>query len=234
MGMRGIGLSVNVDVAGMERRDGGILVKATDGREAMFERVIYATGRRPNSAGLGLERARVPLGGSGQIEVDGYSQTRVPSIYAIGDVTNRVNLTPVAIREGAAFVRTVFNADPTKVDHSNIPSAVFTQPEFGTVGLTEAEAARQERIEVYSTAFRPMQNSFVDRNERAFFKLIVSKATRRILGVHIIADGAGELIQLAGVALRAGATKEVFDTTVAVHPTMAEEIVLMDSPIRTA
>ncbi len=234
MGARGIDLKVNVDVAGMERRDGGIMVKATDGRTAMFERVIYATGRRPNTAGLGLERAGVPLGGNGQIEVDGYSQTRVPSIYAVGDVTNRVNLTPVAIREGAAFVRTVFNANPTKVDHSNIPGAVFTQPEFGTVGLTESEAAQQERIEVYSTAFRPMQNSFIDRDERAFFKLVVSKATRRILGVHIIADGAAELIQLAGVALRAGATKEVFDTTVAVHPTMAEEIVLMDSPVRTA
>ncbi len=234
MSERGIDLNVGTDVAGMDRQGEGILVRTVDGRESAFDRVIYATGRIPNTAGLGLERAGVTLGKDGGIEVDRYSQTRVPSIYAVGDVTNRVNLTPVAIREGAAFVDTVFSANPTVVDHANIPSAVFTQPEFGTVGLTEAEAAGREGIEVYSTAFRPMQNSFIDRNEQAFFKLVVSKATRRILGVHIIAEGAGELIQLAGVALKAGATKEAFDATVAVHPTMAEELVLMKSPVRTA
>ena len=231
---RDIDLRVGTDVANMERRDGKIVVRTIDGRESAFEKVIYATGRTPNTARLGLQQAGVALGKNGGIVVDGYSQTHVPSIYAVGDVTNRVNLTPVAIREGAAFVETVFNANPTKVDHSNIPSAVFTQPEFGTVGLTETEAAQREGIEVYSTAFRPMQNGFIDRNEQAFFKLIVSKATRRILGAHVIADGAGELIQLAGVALRSGATKEDFDATVAVHPTMAEELVLMKSPVRTA
>ncbi len=230
---RGITLEVGTDVAGMERRDGGIRVRTVDGREATFERVIYATGRIPNTAGLGLERAGMAPGHGGSVEVDGYSQTRVPSIYAVGDVTDRVNLTPVAIREGAAFVETVFKANPTMVDHSNIPSAVFTQPEFGTVGLTEKEAVAREGVEVYSTSFRPMQNGFIDRNERAFFKLIVSRATRRILGAHIIAEGAGELIQLVGVALRSGATKEAFDATVAVHPTMSEEMVLMATPVRT-
>ena len=234
MNGRGIDLDVETDVAGMERRDDGILIRTIGGHEATFEKVIYATGRTPNTAGLGLEKAGVALGTDGAIKVDGYSQTQVPSIYAVGDVTSRVNLTPVAIREGAAFAETVFRANPTMVDHSNIPSAVFTQPELGTVGLTEETAAAQEEIEVYSTAFRPMQNSFIDRNEQAFFKLIVSKATRRILGAHIIAEGAGELIQLAGVALRSGITKEDFDATVAVHPTMSEEIVLMRSPVRTA
>ena len=234
MTRRGIDLMVGTDVAGMKPHNGGILVRTVDGQEIAFEKVIYATGRKPNTERLGLERAGVPLGKDGRIVVDGYSQSQVPSIYAVGDVTNRVNLTPVAIREGAAFVETVFNANPTMVDHSDIPSAVFTQPEFGTVGLTEAEAAEREGIEVYSTAFRPMQNSFINRNEQAFFKLIVSRATRRILGAHIIAESAGELIQLAGVALRSGATKETFDATVAVHPTMAEELVLMKTPVRTA
>ncbi len=234
MGQRGIALQTGTDVASMERHHGEILVKTVDGREATFERVIYATGRVPNTSGLGLERAGVALADNGSVKVDGYSQTRVPSIYAVGDVTDRVNLTPVAIREGAAFVDTVFRAKPTVADHSKIPSAVFTQPEIGTVGLTEEQAARKEGIEVYATSFRPMQNGFIDRNEPVLFKLIVSKATRRILGVHIIADGAGELIQLAGVALQAGATKENFDATVAVHPTMAEEMVLMKSPVRSA
>ncbi len=231
---RGIALNVSTDVASMERRNGEILVRTVNRREATFERVIYATGRVPNTAGLGLERAGVALGSDGSVEVDDWSQTRVPSVYAVGDVTNRVNLTPVAIREGAAFVETVFKANPTKVNHANIPSAVFTQPELGTVGLTEEQASALEEIEVYSTSFRPMQNSFIDRNEQVFFKLIVSRATRRVLGVHLVADGAGELIQLAGVALQSGATKEAFDATVAVHPTMSEEMVLMRSPVRKA
>jgi len=231
---RGINLHVGTDVERMEQREGGIWVKATDGREQMFDKVIYATGRVPNSAGLGLEEAGVKLGRGGKIEVDAYSQTSVPSIYAVGDVTDRVNLTPVAIREGQAFVQTVFNGNPTKVDHTLIASAIFTQPEYGTVGLSEEDAAEQEEIEVYCASFRPMQNSFIDKNERVLFKMIVGKATRRILGCHIIADGAGELIQMVGVAVRMGATKEDFDATVAVHPTMSEEIVLMKTPVRTA
>jgi glutathione reductase (NADPH) len=231
---RGVNLHVGCDVLAMEKRDGGIWVKASDGREIVVDKVIYATGRKANTAGLGLEEIGVKLGRWGQIEVDEYSQTSVPSIYAVGDVTDRVNLTPVAIREGQAFVETVFNANPTKVDHSLIPSAIFTQPEYGTVGMTEENAREQEEIEVYAAAFRPMHSSFIGQPERVLFKLIVSCASRKVLGCHIIADGAGELIQLVGVAIKMGATKEDFDATVAVHPTMSEEIVLMKTPVRKA
>ena len=231
---RGVNLHVGTDVMEMQERDGGIWVKSSDGREIVVDKVIYATGRKPNTEGLGLEEAGVKLGRWGQIEVDAYSQSSVPSIFAVGDVTDRVNLTPVAIREGQAFVETVFKANPTKPDHELIPSAVFTQPELGTVGLTEEAAREQEEIEVYCAAFMPMQNAFIGKTERVLFKLIVSCATRKILGCHIIADGAGELIQMAGIAIKMGATKEDFDRTVAVHPTMSEEIVLMKTPVRTA
>lgn len=231
---RGINLHVGTDVERMEKREGGIWVKATDGREAEFDAVIYATGRKPNTAGLGLEEAGVKLGRWGQIEVDDYSQTNVPSIYAVGDVTDRINLTPVAIREGAAFVETVFKGNPTKPDHDLVASAVFTQPEYASVGMTEEQARDERPIEIYSAAFRPMQNSFIDKNERVLFKLIVCAKSRLVLGCHIISPGAAEMIQMVGVAMKMGATKEDFDRTVAVHPTMSEEIVLMKTPVRTA
>lgn len=231
---QGVDLHVGTDVERMERRDGKIWVKATDGREATFDAVVYATGRKPNSAGLGLEEIGVRLGRWGQIEVDEYSQTSVPSVFAVGDVTDRVNLTPVAIREGAAFVETVFKGNPTKPDHDLIASAVFTQPEYGSVGMTEEQARDERPIEVYSAAFRPMQNAFIDKDERVMFKLIVCSESRKVLGCHIIAPGAGEIIQMVGIAIKMGATKEDFDRTVAVHPTMSEEIVLMKQPVRTA
>ncbi len=199
------------------------------GARPRFDKVLYATGRRPNTAGWGWTRPASRWAACGAVAVDEYSQTNVPSIYAIGDVTDRVQLTPVAIREAAAFVETVFSGNPTQVDHRNIPSAVFTQPELGTVGLTEEEARDSEEIEVYVAAFRPMQTAFIGREERVMFKLVVSKASRRVLGCHIVAPGAGEMIQLAAVAVKMGATKEDFDAVVAVHPTMAEEIVLMNS-----
>ncbi|MFW2588284.1 FAD-dependent oxidoreductase [Sagittula sp. SSi028] len=213
--------------------NGPVRVKATNGTIRDFDAVFFATGRRPNTDGLGLEALGIELGRNGAVEVDEYSQTKVPSIYAIGDVTDRVNLTPVAIREGMAFVNTVFHGNPTPVDHDLIPSAVFTQPELGTVGLTEEEAAEQEEIEVYATSFRPMQTAFADGSGRVMMKLIVSKANRTVLGCHIVAPGAGEMIQLAGIAVKMGATKEDFDRTVAVHPTMSEEIVTMRNPTRT-
>jgi glutathione reductase (NADPH) len=213
---------------------GPVWVKATNGDTETFDHVFFATGRRPNSADLGLENLGVELGRNGQIVVDAYSQTSVPSIFAIGDVTDRVNLTPVAIREGMAFVETVFRGNPTPVDHDLIPSAVFTQPEMGTVGLTEEAAREREGIEVYATSFRPMQTAFAEAPNRVLMKLIVSKATRKVLGCHIVAPGAGEMIQLAGIAIKMGATKEDFDRTVAVHPTMSEEIVTMRKPVRTA
>jgi glutathione reductase (NADPH) len=213
---------------------GPIRVKATNGSIRDYDKVLFATGRTPNTADMGLEDLGIAVNRSGAIEVDTYSQTAVPSVYAIGDVTNRVNLTPVAIREGMAFVETVFRGNPTPVDHELIPSAVFTQPEMGTVGLSEEAARDQEAIEVYCTSFRPMQTAFADKPDRVMMKLIVSKATRKVLGCHIVAPGAGEMIQLAGIAIKMGATKEDFDRTVAVHPTMSEEIVTMRNPIRTA
>ncbi|MFZ5963352.1 FAD-dependent oxidoreductase [Thalassococcus sp. BH17M4-6] len=215
-------------------RKGPVWVKATNGNIRVFDRVLFATGRKPNTDGLGLEEAGVKLGRNGQIVVDEYSQTAVPSIYAIGDVTDRVNLTPVAIREGMAFVETVFKGNPTPVDHDLIPSAVFTQPELGTIGLTEEDARDREEIDVYCTSFRPMQSAFIDRSDRVLMKLIVSRESRKVLGCHIVAPNAGEMIQLAGIAIKMGATKEDFDRTVAVHPTMSEEIVTMRNPIRTA
>lgn len=215
-------------------QEGPLKVKSTNGHVKVFDQVLFATGRRPNSDDIGLEEVGVTMGRGGAIEVDEYSQTKVPSVYAIGDVTDRVNLTPVAIREGMAFVETVFNGNPTKVDHDLIPSAVFTQPELGTVGLTEEQARDQEPIEVYCTSFRPMQSAFADKPGRVLMKLIVSQETRKVLGCHIVAPGAGEMIQLAGIAVKMGATKEDFDRTVAVHPTMSEEIVTMRKPMRTA
>lgn len=231
---KGIDLQLGTNIAEMEKREGGVWVKSTNGDEAIFDQVLFATGRTPNTDGLGIEEAGGALGRGGEIIVDEYSQTGVPSIYAIGDVTNRVNLTPVAIREGMAFVETVFKGNPTPVDHDLIPSAIFTQPEMGTVGLGEEEAASQGPIEVYSTTFKPMQSSFAGQPDRVMMKLIVSQATRVVLGCHIVAPNAGEMIQLAGIAVKMGATKEDFDRTVAVHPTMSEEIVTMKTPTRTA
>ena len=230
---RGVDLHVGLEVERMERRDGAIWVKGTDGREEVFDQVLFATGRVANTDGLGLEDLGVTLGRSGEVVVDDYSQTSVPSIYAVGDVTNRINLTPVAIREGMAFVETVFNGNPTKPDHENVASAVFTQPEYGTVGLSEEDARETEKIDVYCAAFRPMQKSFIGTNERVLFKLIVSQDTQKVLGCHIVGDGAGEMIQLAAIAVKMGATKADFDRTVAVHPTMSEEIVLMKTPTRS-
>ncbi|MEO0484616.1 MAG: FAD-dependent oxidoreductase [Pseudomonadota bacterium] len=221
--------------ADVERgKAGPIWVKSTTGAEMVFDQVMFATGRSPNTEGLGLVNAGIEIGRRGEVIVDEYSRTAVPSVYAIGDVTNRVQLTPVAIREGMAFVATVFDDTPTPVDHDLIPSAVFTQPEFGTVGLSEEEAREQEPIEVYATSFRAMRQAFVGGEDRVLMKLIVSQATRRVLGCHIVADGAGEMIQLAGIAVKMGATKEDFDRVCAVHPTMAEELVTMKSPVRTA
>lgn len=213
---------------------GPVWVKATNGRESFYDDVLFATGRIPNSSDMGLEEAGVEIGRRGEIVVDKYSQTKVPSVYAIGDVTNRVNLTPVAIREGMAFVETVFKDNPTAPDHDLIPSAVFTQPELGTVGLTEEEARDIEPVDIYCTSFRPMQSAFAGREDRVLMKLVVSRDTDRVLGCHIVAPQAGEMIQLAGIAVKMGATKQDFDRTVAVHPTMSEELVTMKAPIRSA
>jgi glutathione reductase (NADPH) len=231
---RGIDLRCGLTVMRLERGADAIRAVSSDGQDRDYDLVMYATGRVPNSGGMGLEALGVEIGRRGQIVVDGYSQTAVPSIFAVGDVTDRLNLTPVAIRDGHAFADTVFRGLPRQADHAMVPSAVFTSPELGAVGLTEEQARDQEPIEVYATAFRPMRQAFAGRPDRVLMKLIVSQATRRILGCHIVAPEAGEMIQLAAVAIRMGATKEDFDRTVAVHPTMAEELVTMRTPVRKA
>ncbi|MBT0957302.1 glutathione-disulfide reductase [Alphaproteobacteria bacterium KMM 3653] len=214
--------------------EGARVVKTQNGAgDGTYDQVMIATGRKPNTDGLGLEALGVELDRAGAVVVDEYSQTAVPSIYAIGDVTNRVNLTPVAIREGMAFVATVYEGKPTPVDHDLIPAAVFTQPELGTTGLSEEEAAKQGPIEVYSTSFKPMRQSFAGQEAKVMMKLVVCAKTRKVLGCHIVAPDAGEMIQLAGIAVKMGATKEDFDRTCAVHPTMSEELVTMKSPVRT-
>ena len=232
MTARGIDIHCHSDITALERTADGIRATATGGAGGTYDAVLYATGRKPNTDGLGLGALGIGLGSNGEVLVDDYSQTAVPSIYAVGDVTDRIALTPVAIREGHAFADTVFKGQVRKADHELVASAVFTQPELGTVGLTEAAAAAQEPIEVYVATFRPMQTLFAGRQDRALFKLVVSQATRRVLGCHIVAPGAGEMIQLAAIAIKMGATKEDFDRTVAVHPTIAEELVTMKSPVR--
>lgn len=230
----GVNLHLGTNIAAMDAQGSGVRVEATSGTVNTYDKVMLATGRAPVTAGLGLEDLGVRLTRNGAIEVDDYSQTAVPSIYAIGDATDRVQLTPVAIREGMAFVDTVFLGQPTKVDHELIPSAVFTQPEMGTVGLSEEAARDRGPIKVFATSFKPMQESFAGREKRVLMKLVVCAETDRVLGCHIVAPHAGEMIQLAGIAVKMGATKAQFDQTCAVHPTMAEELVTMRAPVRTA
>ena len=232
MEARGISIRCGVDVLRLDKTASGIVASASDGSTAEYDLVLYATGRRPNSTGLGLEALGVALGAQGEIVVDGWSQTAVPSIYAVGDVTNRLNLTPVAIREGHAFADTVFGGKPWQADHRDVPSAIFTQPELGTVGLSEEAARALGPVDIYSTSFRPMKTAFAGRQDRVLMKLVVDQPTRRVLGCHIVGPGAGELIQIVGIAVKMGATKEDFDRTVAVHPTMSEELVTMRKPVR--
>jgi len=190
--------------------------------------VMFATGRHPNTDDLGLDKAGVELNGAGAVAVDAYSRTNVENIYAVGDVTDRLALTPIAIREGAAFAETVFNDNPTEVDHATVATAVFSQPELGTVGLTEAEAReRHGEIDIYKSSFRPMKHTLSGRDEKMMMKVIVDAATDKVVGCHIMGPDAGEMAQVLGIAVKMGATKKDFDDTVAVHPTAAEELVTM-------
>jgi glutathione reductase (NADPH) len=232
---RGIDLALGVTIERMDRRGGCIAVTLSDGRVIEADQVLVATGRRPNTKGLGLDKVGIELDRVGAIPVDGYSRTIVPTISAVGDVTNRANLTPVAIREGHAFADTVFGGRPTLVEHDLIPTAVFSTPEIGTVGHGE-EAARRlygEDVLVYKASFRPMKATLSGRAEQVLMKVIVHAGTDKVLGVHIVGEHAGEMIQLAGVAMAMGATKADFDRTVAVHPTAAEELVTMRTPFVT-
>jgi len=218
----------------LERAEGGIRATLDDGASLVVDQVLVATGRRPNVAGLGLERVGIDLDAAGAIPVDAWSQTRVPSIYAVGDVTNRANLTPIAIREGHAFADTVFGAKPSCVDHRLIPTAVFSTPEIGVVGHNEDTArACYGAIDVYRAAFRPMKATLSGRQERVLMKVLVEPESDRVVGVHVVGHDAGEIIQAVGIAVTMGATKADFDRTVAVHPTASEELVTMRVPAVT-
>jgi glutathione reductase (NADPH) len=229
---KGIRLVMNETFSAIEKGAGGLTVRFRNGHAPVeADQVLMAIGRRPNTAGLGLEAAGVALGKGGEIVVDANSRTNVPSIFAVGDVTDRVNLTPVAIREGHAFADTVFGGKPWKADHGLIPTAVFSEPEIGTVGLTEQEAlAAGGAVDIYRTTFRPMRHTLSGRDTRMLMKLVVDAQTDRVLGVHICGPDAGEMIQLAGIAVKMKATKADFDATMAVHPTAAEELVTMRTP----
>jgi glutathione reductase (NADPH) len=228
----GIEVITNRTVAAIEKPR-AFSVRLDDGREIEVDRVMFAIGRRPNVGGLGLEGAGVKRAEHGGIAVDAYSQTSAGHIYAVGDVTNRVNLTPVAIREGHAFADTVFGGKPTPVDHANVPSAVFSEPEVGAVGLTE-EMARErfKKVDIYRTDFRPLRATLSGRQTRVLMKLVVDGASGRVVGCHIVGPDAGEMVQLLGIAVKMGATKADFDATMAVHPTAAEELVTMRSPTK--
>ncbi len=231
MEKRGVHVRVRSDVAAIEKTGSGLLLRLTDGETLETGLALYATGRVPNTAGVGLAEAGVALDPIGAVKVNALSATSVPSIHAVGDVTNRVNLTPVAIREGHAFADTVFGGRETVADHALIPTAVFSTPELGTVGITEEQAlVHHAAVDVYRAEFRPMRNTLAGRDERMFMKILVDAASDRVLGVHLIGDGAGEMIQLLGIPLVMGATKRDFDRTMAVHPTAAEELVTMRSP----
>lgn len=228
--MRGRGITVTCGhtVTAIEKAGDEFVTRLSDKSAVNSDKVMFAIGRRPNVMGIGIERLNVKIHEHGGIEVDKFSRTTVANIYAVGDVTNRVNLTPVAIREGHAFADTVFGGKPTPVDHSNVPTAVFSEPEVGVIGLTETQAReRLAQVDVYKTTFRPMKATLSGRNTRSFMKLLVDAATDRVVGCHIVGPDAGELIQIVGIAVKMGATKADFDATMAVHPTAAEELVTM-------
>jgi glutathione reductase (NADPH) len=232
MQRRGIDVRCGHTVIGVDKTPLGYAAHLSDRTSVMVDQVMFATGRRPNVAGFGLEGAGVKIADKGGgIAVDKFSQTSVPHIYAVGDVTNRVNLTPVAIREGHAFGDTVFGGRPTAVDHTNVPTAVFSEPEVGAIGLTEAAARAQlPAVDVFKTSFRPMKVTLSGRNTRTLMKLVVDAATDRVVGCHIVGPDAGEMIQMIGIVIKMGATKADFDATMALHPTGAEELVTMPEP----
>jgi glutathione reductase (NADPH) len=227
---RGIRLIYETNVRALRKSGTDIVVSFSDEVEAPFGAVMFATGRRANVSGYGLETAGIELTPGRHVAVDKYSRTSNPAIYAVGDVTGRSQLTPVAIREGAAFAETVFNKNPTAVDHSLIGTAVFAEPEVGTVGLTEAEAATHGDIDVYLTRFRPMINTLSLKTERMMLKLITLADGGRVLGCHILGHGAAEMIQLVSIPMGMGATKADFDRAMAMHPTAAEELVTFRAP----
>ncbi|UXN70061.1 glutathione-disulfide reductase [Devosia neptuniae] len=227
---RGIKLIYQTTIKSLARHGDDIAATFSDGVTAPYGAVMFATGRNPNVRGLGLETAGVKLTPAGAIAVDAYSQTSCPSIYAVGDVTGRAALTPVAIREGWYFAETVFNNNKIAVDHSQIPTAVFAEPEIGVIGLTEAEAATHGDVDIYLARFRPMMNTLSTRTERMVLKLITEKDGGKVLGCHILGPGAAEMIQLIAIPMGMTATKADFDRAIALHPSAAEELVTFKAP----
>lgn len=226
---KGIQFRFNAPFEWVEKReDGSLSIKLAGSDPIEADLLLFATGRAPRSGGIGLEDVGVEFQPNGAIKVDDYSQTSVEHIYAVGDVTDRVQLTPVAIREGHAFADTVFGGRPVKVDHSNIPMAVFSHPPIAGVGLTEAQARNElGSVKVFTSDFRPMKNVLADRNERALYKMVVNAANDQVVGLHMIGPDSAEILQAAAIAVKAGLTKAQFDDTIALHPTMAEELVLL-------
>ncbi|KUY75359.1 glutathione-disulfide reductase [Burkholderia sp. RF4-BP95] len=229
MTKQGVAIHARAVVESIARADDGTLsVRVGDAQHGPYDAVLYATGRVPNVDGLGLERAGVMLDARGAIAVDAYSATSVPSIHAIGDVTSRPQLTPVATRDGGLLARTLFGGARVAVDHDYVPSAVFSQPEIATVGLTEADARRlHDEIDIYRTSFKALRHTLSGRDERTLMKLVVVRDSQRVIGAHMVGRDAGEIIQGIAIAIRAGATKAQFDDTIGIHPTAAEEFVTM-------
>jgi glutathione reductase (NADPH) len=227
---RGIRIIHQTNLVSLRKTGDDVTATFSDGVEAPFSAVMFATGRSPNTSGLGLDTAGVELAWDGAVKVDAYSQSSVPSIYAVGDVTNRVQLTPIAIREGHAFADTVFGGQPTAVDHSIIGEAVFAEPEIGTVGLSEEDAATYGDIDVFVARFRPMFNTLSLKSERMMMKLITRANGGEVLGVHVLGPGAAEIIQMAAIPMGMRARKADFDRAIAMHPTAAEELVTFKKP----
>ncbi len=232
MTKKGIEIRAGVKIARIEKSGGGYRLTTETGDVVETDLVMYATGRVPNTSGLGLEAVGVHMNKQGAIAVDEWQRTTVANIYAIGDVTDRINLTPVAIAEGRALAETLFNRNPMAMDHDNVPSAVFSQPPIGTVGMTEAAARAFGPVDVYRAVFRPMKYTLSGREEKALMKLVVDCASDRVLGAHMVGPDAPEIIQGLAIAVKAGLTKRDFDRTVAIHPTSAEEFVLLREPVK--
>ena len=225
---RGVDIRGRTQVARIDKVAGGYIVTTTAGGKIETDLLMYATGRAPNTKGMGLGEIGVGINEAGAVIVDEWQRSSVPNIYAIGDVTDRINLTPVAIAEGRAIAETLFNDNPTKMDHANVPSAVFSQPPIGAVGLTE-ERARAEygEVDVYMARFKPMKNTLSGREERTLMKLVVDAQSDRVLGCHMLGPDAPEIVQGLAIAIKSGATKKMFDQTVGIHPSAAEEFVTM-------
>ena len=225
---QGIAITLNTEPAAIEKAQRGLKVFTNHDGEIACDVIMFATGRRPNTLGLGLQEIGVKCGWNGRIMVNEYYQSSVPSIYAVGDVTDRVNLTPVAIRDGIAFIEAVYKNNPNPVDLAFLPTAVFSQPEIGTVGYTEEKAREMFRkVDIYKTSFRPLKHTLTGRSERVLMKLVVDAETDKVIGVHILGPDAAEIVQALAIAVKMGARKADFDATIALHPTLAEELVTM-------